>query len=96
MTDFSVHHGGQLDAHSILQAGVNDLGNILEHLNAVLFNMDAAVQGRALPLWQDKQRVWTQEYEDLVVRLHDGTTTVMNIHDEWLNGDHRSAAIIGL
>jgi uncharacterized protein YukE len=95
MPDFDVSHEPQLDVGRFLQQGVNDLGNILDDLNAFLRNMNTAVKGKALPLWADQQRVWTQEYWDLVQRLQHGRTTVLKIHDEWLNGDHRSAAIIG-
>ena len=94
MTSFYVNHGDQKEVHDILQAAVSNLGSILMDLNHSLRNMNEAVQGQAVPLWEEQQRTWDSDYHWMCNRLQQGTTGVLDIHETFLEGDRDGARII--
>jgi hypothetical protein len=44
MTSFLVNHGGQAEAHGIMQSAVSEMGSIIDDLNQFLRHMNEAVR----------------------------------------------------
>lgn len=95
MTQFSVQHGAYEEVNMGLQQAVRQMGTILDELNGFLKNMGEATQGKAAPLWSEKQQKWNQAYTEMNTRLNSGFTSSNNAAQAFQDGDNRSAQIMG-
>ncbi|MGW5642787.1 WXG100 family type VII secretion target [Saccharopolyspora sp. NPDC003752] len=94
MTQFRVKHGPYEEANAKLSGAVSQMGAILRDLNGVLKNMETATQGKALPLWEERQKSWNASYTDMNTRLSSGQTSSMHAAEVFQAGDDQGARII--
>jgi uncharacterized protein YukE len=94
MADFSVQHGNYNEINSSLAQAVRQMGTILDDLNGFLRGMGEASQGRATPLWGERQQRWTQAYSDMNMRLSSGTSASNSAADAFLEGDNKGTQIM--
>ncbi|MEV5539899.1 hypothetical protein AB0L13_23890 [Saccharopolyspora shandongensis] len=94
MTYFSVKHGPYEEANAKLSGAVSQMGTILSTLNGVLKNMETATQGKALPLWEQRQKNWNAAYTDMNTRLSSGQTSSVYAANAFLEGDNQGARVI--
>ncbi len=56
--------------------------------------LDKDTQGKAAPLWAEKQQKWNQAYTEMNTRLSSGYTSSNNAAQAFQDGDNRSAQIM--
>ena len=93
MTAFDINHDGYLDLNEQLYRSVGNLGTILEDLNSALRNIPQATWGSAEPIWQENQRVWNTQYQEMLKRINLHSVSSINIHEIFKEGDNQGARI---
>lgn len=95
MTQFSVRHGQYEEVNNSLMQATRQMGTILEELNRFLKGMGEATQGKAAPLWGEKQLQWNKAYGEMSQRLSSGATASNGAANAFLDGDNKGAQIMG-
>jgi WXG100 family type VII secretion target len=90
-SSYSVHTNSMLESNEELRAITNKIRQTLEDLESSMVSFNYTAAGLAPDAFNEAKAKWDQGAGEMQAALDKGTSSLQQIHDDYVNADAQSA-----